>query len=328
MITQVWPLPRIHYLPFADWEETRSAALIYTNPAFAAVADRIHLTFDWRAEVSEATIKHWDTVGQGLKAEVIYAVGGGLAVDAAKYLAVKHELPLVCLPTALSVDAFLTWASGYRHDGCVYYMETKPPDTLVIDFDVLAAAPATIRAAGICDVLSIATGSWDWRFAEQAGQNSPQTPYVPYVDQMAQAILQGALDAAEAAGRGDPDGLRVILDCLGLEVQMCNQIGHSRPEEGSEHYFAYAVENVMGKGLPHGDLVGPGIILLAGLQGQDVEPLRRALLACGIPLTSIPEDVITQTLLTLPEYSRHHKLAYGIAHTLKPSDLDRLPALS
>ena len=126
---------------------------------------------------------------------------------------------------------------------------------------------------------------------------------------------------------GEAAGLRQLCDCLALEVQLCNQLGHSRPEEGSEHYFAYAVENVMGKGLPHGDLVGPGIVLLAGLQGQDTAPLRDALRACQIPLGNIPPAVITETLRGLPAYCERHALPFGRAHTLREEELGELPAL-
>lgn len=264
----------------------------------------------------EATREHWDALSDNSSGNVVYAVGGGLVADAAKYVAVHHSLPLVCLPTALSVDAFFTWTSGIRCDGCVTYLKTKPPDHVMIDFDVLTAAPPPIRAAGICDVLSIATGLWDWRLAEERGQNPPEMAYNASVARVAAAILQSALDCAEAAGRGDPAGLKQLLDCLVLEVQLCNQIGHSRPEEGSEHYFAYAVENALGAGLPHGDLVGPGIVLMAERQGQDVAPLRRALEACHIPLDNIPQPVVESTLRELPNYVRRHHLPYGIAHEL------------
>ena len=83
----------------------------------------------------------------------------------------------------------------------------------------------------------------------------------------------------------------------------------------------------MGKGLPHGDLVGPGIILMAGLQGQDIAPLKRALDHCNVPLTNIPQDLIDRTILGLAEYSTRHSLAYGIAHTLDESHLYELPSL-
>jgi glycerol-1-phosphate dehydrogenase [NAD(P)+] len=124
------------------------------------------------------------------------------------------------------------------------------------------------------------------------------------------------LDCATAAGRGDRDGLKTLYDCLSMEVQLCNQIGHARPEEGTEHYFAYAVENEMGHGLPHGDLVGPGILIGARLQGQDTSPLEKALKASHIPVDNIPQDTIERTLKILPEYCRKHHLAFGISHTL------------
>ena len=187
---------------------------------------------------------------------------------------------------------------------------------------MIANAPDAVRAAGITDVLSIATGSWDWRFAHKQERNPQSMPYLPWADRIADEILNLALDSAEAAGRGDHSGLKSLLDALALEVQLCNQIGHSRPEEGSEHYFAYAVENAMGKGLPHGDLVGPGIVLIAALQGQDTNLLKQALRACHVPLDRIPEAIIRQTLLDLPNYCRRHNYPFGIGHVIDPAAID------
>ena len=265
---------------------------------------------------------HWDALQDSIKnpeSEVIYAVGGGLVADAGKYLAVELDLPLIVLPTALSVDAFLTAASGFRRDGCVYYIETKPPETLILDLDVIATAPNWIRAAGITDVISIATGAWDWKFSHERGKNPPGMEFIPWVYENAQSILKGVLDCAEAAGRGDKDGLKTLYDCLAMEVQLCNQIGHARPEEGSEHYFAYSVENLVGYGLPHGDLVGPGIMIMSKLQGQDSGTLEAALKACQIPLENIPPDIVVRTLADLPAYCQKHGLAFGLAHTLETS---------
>jgi glycerol-1-phosphate dehydrogenase [NAD(P)+] len=177
-------------------------------------------------------------------------------------------------------------------------------------------------------VLSIATGSADWEFAHARGKNPAGMEYVPYAAQTARGILQGALDCAEAAGRGDAAGLRQLLECLALEVQLCNFLGHSRPEEGSEHYFAYAIENRVGKGLPHGDLVGPGILLMGQVQGLDTAPLRKALVAAGARLDRLPEADIRATWAELPEYCVRHGLAYGVAHDVRESALvDTMAAL-
>lgn len=141
-------------------------------------------------------------------------------------------------------------------------------------------------------MLSIATGTWDWEYAHQNNQLTYETRFLHYVAANARTLLQGVLDCAGAAGNGDPEGLKQVIDCLAMEVQLCNQIGHSRPDEGSEHYFAYAVENKLPKGLPHGFLVGPGIIRIAEKQGQNTKELEQALKACHVPLSFIPQELI------------------------------------
>lgn len=312
-------LPFVHLMPFSEVEEKRSVLLVTSAPAWNAVKADLHgLNVVETIEVAEATVEDWDSgVTRHLSpVEVIYAVGGGLTADAAKSIAFKLDLPLVVLPTALSVDAFITAASGIRKDGCVYYIETKAPERLILDLETVSKAPASIRAAGITDVMSIATGAWDWKFAHEQGKNPRGMEFIPWVYDNAQSILSGVLDCAEAAGRGDRDGLKTLYDCLAMEVQLCNQLGHSRPEEGSEHYFAYAVENEMGHGLPHGDLVGPAVILFAKLQGQDTAKLEKALKACNVPLNHIPQGMVERTLKILPAYCERHNLVFGIAHTL------------
>jgi glycerol-1-phosphate dehydrogenase [NAD(P)+] len=316
----VWNLPEVDLLPFAEIDEKRPILLVTSGPAWNAVKDNLcGLNIVETIDVTEATTEYWDNRQSKIenrKLEVVYAVGGGLTADAAKYVAVKLNLPLVVLPTALSVDAFITAASGIRKDGCVYYIETKVPERLILDLETVAKAPAFIRAAGITDVMSIATGAWDWKFAHEQNKNPAGMEFISWVYDNAQSILDGVLDCAEAAGRGDRDGLKALYDCLAMEVQLCNQIGHSRPEEGSEHYFAYAVENEMGHGLPHGDLVGPAILLIAKLQGQDTSRLEKALKDCNVPLNNIPQDMVERTLKLLPAYCQKHDLAFGIAHTL------------
>jgi glycerol-1-phosphate dehydrogenase [NAD(P)+] len=316
-MNKIWNLPTTHLISFSEIDEKRPVLLVTSAPAWQAVKNKLRFKPAARVEVTEAKTAHWDALLATVAAQtsVVYAVGGGLVADASKYMAVKLGLPMVCLPTALSVDAFITFASGIRKDGSVYYIETKTPETLILDLEVIAAAPASIRAAGITDVMSIATGCWDWRFAHEQQRNPPGMEFIPWVYDNAQSILKGVLDCAEAAGRGDPGGLKTLYDCLSTEVQLCNQVGHSRPEEGSEHYFAYAVENEMGHGLPHGDLVGPGILLIAERQGQNVEALRRALLSCNIPLDHILPDMVQRTFDVLPAFCHKHNLPFGIAHT-------------
>jgi len=323
-MSKIWNLPKVELLPLSEVKENRDAALLYSGPAWNIIKPKLNIPVIWEAEIKGATRVEWESALKELKGEVIYAVGGGLPSDAAKFMGLKRDLPVVSVPTALSVDAFFTWASGIREGGCVHYLETKIPDSVLVDLEVIASAPRSIRAAGICDVLSIATGSWDWTYAEKRGKNSAEMRYLPWVAGMAQDILQAAIDCAKAAGMGDSTGLKTLLDCLMLEVQLCNQVGHARPEEGSEHYFAYSVENRMGPGWPHADLLGPGILLMMSLQGQEISKVKKALHETNIPLLRIPIDSIETTLLTLADYCQKQNLPFGRAHELKAGDIQEI----
>jgi len=310
-------LPRIELMAWGELADDRECTVVCSPAAWAAVADRLTgLRVAARREVTQAVEEEWREYLSGVRGEIIYAVGGGLAVDAAKYLADRSGRGLVCLPTALSADAFFTPAAGVRRDGCVRYVTMRAPDRVCVDLDVIARAPAAVRAAGVCDLLSIATGSWDWRRAEELGLNPPGMAYCEYADRIAAAILETTLECAAAAGRGDRGGLKALLDCLVLEVELCNLLGHSRPEEGSEHYFAYAVEGRMSGTRSHGEVVGPGILIMAAAQGQEIQPLRSALAACGVPLAAIPQQEMRATLRELPQYCARHDLPHGIAHEL------------
>ncbi len=321
-MTLLWQVPGIEFQPFDEIVEERPIVLVTSPGAWQAVENDLRsLDIQRRVEVRRATISHWTELAADLLSEksridqgVIYAAGTGIVADAAKYLAHHTRMPLFCLPTALSIDTFFTPASRVRHGGYVEYLETGPPDKVLIDFDFIAAAPEKLRAAGICDILSIATALWDWEYAEEADKNPEGMELVPWATDAAMAILQGAIDCAEAAGAGDPGGIKQLLDCLVLKVQLSNLLGHTRIEEGSEHYFASAVENQLDKKLPHAEMVGPGILFTAERQDQETEELEYALEVCHIALDHIPKAVIEATHKTLRTYVHENDLPFGIAH--------------
>ncbi|GAB4579790.1 MAG: hypothetical protein Fur0022_25290 [Anaerolineales bacterium] len=321
-------LPLLELIPLDELAEPNPVLLVTTPGAWETVAAdlrAVHIAL--RIEPLEPTMPHWMTLAADLLSKLpnyqlpitIYSVGGSLATDTAKYLASQTKLPLTCIPTALSSASFLTAASAARHAGCVQHVDTQAPNRVIVDLDLIATAPEPLRAAGICDLLSIYTALWDWEMAEEQNKNPPEMALAPWAADAAEAILQGALDCAPAAGAGDPDGLKQLLDCLAMSVQLCNQLGHTRPKEGSEHYFAYAVENYAPPGLSRAELLAPGIMLMAKKQDQELDEIQAALESCHIPLKAIPKDIVKKTLRELPEYVKKHDLPYGVAHEMPHS---------
>lgn len=315
-------LPSIMTRAFADIKERREAVVLTTEPAWEAVKG-IDINPHQLIYVVGNTKTSMAAVAEACTGEVVYGVGGGLAIDTAKYVASVNELPLIAIPTILSTDAFLTDATGVRENGCVQYLPTKTPNTVIVDMDMLGNAPAAMRASGAADVLSIATALWDWQEAEKMGENPSDQQITPQAVAMAETLLQTLLENAREIGNGTPKGLKLLLDLLCMEVQLCNLCGHSRVEEGSEHYFTYALEKHLTSAnsgdLLHGELVGLGILLMAALQSQPWMQYRHALecLQINYRPSAIAPEAIADTLINLSEYVAEHKLPYTVATTLR-----------
>ena len=325
-------LPNIVSCAFADISEKRDAIILTTEPAWSAVSG-IAIAPKQLIHVKGNTEVDMGALAEVCEGEVVYGIGGGLAIDTAKYVAGKKGLPLIALPTILSTDAFLTDATGVRENGCVRYLASKAPDTVIIDMDILCNAPPAMRASGAADVLSIATAMWDWQEAEKMGENPPGQQITPQTIDIGSTLLQTLFDNAREIGQGTPTGLKLLLDLLCMEVQLCYLCGHSRVEEGSEHYFVYAIENHLtstkgagtgnagGEGgtVLHGELVGLGILLMSALQSQPWVQYRHALecLQINYRPPAVSTDAIIEVLINLSDYVAEHQLPYTIATTLR-----------
>ena len=315
-------LPSIVTGAFADVKERREAVVFTTEPAWKAVKG-IEINPHQLIYVDGNTAETMAALADVCDGETVYGIGGGLAIDTAKYVASANELPLIAIPTILSTDAFLTDATGVRENGCVQYRPTKAPDTVIVDMDMLCNAPAAMRASGAVDVLSIATALWDWQEAEKMGENPSDQQITPQAVAIGETLLQTLLENAREIGNGTPKGLKLLLDLLCMEVQLCHLCGHSRVEEGSEHYFSYALErhltSVNTGNLLHGELVGLGILLMAALQSQPWMQYRHALecLQINYRPSAVASEAIADTLINLSEYVAQHKLPYTVATTLR-----------
>lgn len=324
MSDMIWPLPRIEFRELTSIQETRPTALVTGGPAWQAAGPLLDLPLVVQAEPHKADYDFLKELAANMppQVEVVYGVGGGLASDAAKFIGRTNNLPTVIIPTALSVDGFFTAIVAVREEGTVRYVETGPADRLIIDWEIVRNAPANIRGTGIVELLSIVTGLLDWRYAAERNQNTPQTRFVPWAAGLAAGVAQQAFKIARGVGEGNVEALRNLLDLICMEVRLTNQLGHNRPQEGSEQFFAYAIEprTASGRGVPYADLVGPGILLAAALHGQDIGPIRDTISSAGVRLGQLRPEDIRDTIMMLPEYVVEHDLPYSILNELEPTD--------
>ncbi|MEZ4669045.1 MAG: iron-containing alcohol dehydrogenase [Anaerolineae bacterium] len=312
----IWHLPRIEIRDLKTVTETRPTALLTGEHAWSAVGQLVNLPLVIQAEPHNADHEFFKSLAKELppQVEVIYAVGGGLVSDCAKYIGWANKLPVVTIPTALSVDGFFTAIVAVREKGSVHYVTTGPAETLIIDWEIIRNAPAQIRGTGICELLSIVTGLLDWRYAAERNKTTQDTRFQPWAAGLAAGIAQQAFKIAQGVGQGKVENLRNLLDLMCTEVALTNQLGHNRPQEGSEQYFAYAIEGktASGYGVPYADLVGPGTLIAAALHGQDIAPIRDTIQSAGIRLDQLKPDDVRETLSNMPNYVRDHDLPYSI----------------
>lgn len=319
-MTTFYPLPRIEIRALSDIKEERPIALVTGNKSWEAAKANVRLPIVVQAEPESATLAYLDELAAHLPPEVeaVYGIGGGLVSDVAKYIGWKNGLPVIVAPTALSVDGFFTALVAARQGDVVEYVTTGPSERLIFDWDVIKDAPSRVRGAAILELLTMVTGILDWRYAAERNRNTVETRFVPWAASVAAGIAQQAFKIAEGVGMGKVDALRSLLDLVAMEVQLTNQLGHNRPQEGSEQYFAYSVEQKMREAgyenISYADMVGPGILIAATLHNQDINPVRQTLLSVGVRLDQLPADKIVETLVGLRDYVQEHNLPYGIAH--------------
>ena len=247
-------------------------------------------------------------------AEAVVGFGGGTALDTAKYLAWKRGLPLVQIPTITSVDAGFTDAIGVRSEGRVRYVGTIVPEEVVLDIDLIRSAPARLNRAGIGDVLSCHTGLHDWRAAVDVGEGIEWNDAAAELGGDLLAELESMIvDIRDVS----PDGIRWLAGCYRRIGAACAALGHSRFEEGSEHFWAYAYEHATRVHQVHGELISFAVVAIAHVQDNHAEFAHRVVSRAGV--RAHPDDLgisraeFVDNLVRLRAYSHAEGLDVGVA---------------
>jgi glycerol dehydrogenase-like iron-containing ADH family enzyme len=251
-------------------------------------------------------------------AQCVIGLGGGQAVDVAKFVAWRRRLPLFQVPTAMTVDAPFGHRAAVREAGRVRYVGWAVPEAVYVDFDVIRSAPPLLNRSGVGDILCFHTALYDWQLAHRRGRTEPQWPYDPRLAGEAQAVLDAVWARLPAIRAVDDDGIRTLMTALRWAGAAYHNAGwNPRPIEGVEHFFFYTLETQTRKRFIHGQPVCLGVLLGAILQDNRVAAVQDAIRQVGVDIRpaamGIDWDDVAHAAESMAAYVRRSGLWYTVA---------------
>jgi glycerol-1-phosphate dehydrogenase [NAD(P)+] len=225
--------------------------------------------------VVENRIREW-------KPRIVFGVGGGTKIDAAKLSSFRQGVPFISVPTTLSHDGIASPLASVKGFDKPYSVMAQAPLAIIADTDVIAQAPWRSVISGCGDVVAKFTAVKDWQLAHVERDEY----YGEYAASLALMSAKLVIQNAEQVKPGNDEGLRVLLEALiscGVAMSIA---GSSRPCSGSEHLFSHALDLVKCPHGMHGEQCGVGSVLAAYLHRSNWRRIRDTLKRIGAPTTA------------------------------------------
>ena len=154
----------------------RRVAVLLSKGLIAPLPDRVSIALEDEGIESAA----WVEVGSNdiesaarlfadlPKVSAIVGVGGGKAIDVAKYVGFLGRLPYYAVPTSLSNDGFCSPQSSLTVRGKRRSLPAALPYGVVIDTTVCRDAPRVLTLSGVGDLVAKFTAVRDWKLSFHA----------------------------------------------------------------------------------------------------------------------------------------------------------------
>lgn len=172
------------------------------------------------------------------KCDIVIAVGGGVINDTCKIIASAKGLTDIYVSTAPSMDGFASASSSMERGGLKVSLNSKCPDVVIGDAEILANAPVHMIRSGIGDMVAKYVSLVEWQIATLLiGEY-----YCPTVAEIVRSSLDVCVKAAPKAVKGDHEAVCRLTEGLVMSGLAMNYAGISRPASGMEHYISHIID--------------------------------------------------------------------------------------
>lgn len=175
---------------------------------------------------------------------LLISVGSGTLTDIAKVTAQRTGSRHVAVQSACSINGFIADRSVLVVAGAKRTVQSRWPDVLVADTDILAAAPWQLNLAGVGDLSTVPNAVAEWQLAARLGHGPPYAPATVEDVLAANAVLPAL---AEAARDAEPDGLANLARLLAASGLSMGIAGSTAPASGTEHAVSHLLEMERGR---------------------------------------------------------------------------------
>jgi len=237
-------------------------------------------------QIKAMDIKDLTTVEERIvstRPQVLFGVGGGTIIDAAKISSCTQNIPFISVPTTVSHDGIASPLASIKGSDKPYSILAQAPLAIIADTEVISQAPWRFMVSGCGDIISKFTAVKDWKLASLEKNEY----YGGYAASLALMSAKLVTENAELIVFKQDEGLRVLLEALiscGVAMSIA---GNSRPCSGSEHLFSHALDKVKPSHALHGEQCGVGAILSAYLYRADWQGIKKTLKQLGAPTTAV-----------------------------------------
>ena len=218
----------------------------------------------------EKAKKHLDRIGE---VDLMIAVGSGTIHDITRYHAYERKIPFFSVPTAASVDGFVSTVAAMTWHGFKKSFTAVSPIVVIADTDIFSQAPMRLTASGVADLLGKYTALADWKITHiLTGEYICEE-----ICEMEYTALDALTNSLSGLAKGDAKAYEELMYGLLLSGLAMQMTGNSRPASGAEHHMSHLWEmEVLNDYIDfyHGEKVGVGLILASKIYHKAAERMR------------------------------------------------------